>query len=226
MHLRRFATATAFAFVTCAAASSQEPEKAVGVLTDTDIARAAATPLSPPAEIYMGIRPFDTLADVKKLFPNATFKDLKPAWAKPSDRLMSISGPGISGTIIVLFYEHRMSDRGKSQHPDLPTINKMLGETDDVALEVEWVRWSPISPGVPLARLVSKYGAVFEKGYDASDFQPFRQWKAAGVLAVLSDDEKTVIGVDFTFTPEERCVTAKAKKLDQLIVGLYCGSIK
>jgi hypothetical protein len=191
---------------------------------------AGAYPASLRAEIYMGIRPFDTLGDVKNLFPNATFRDLKPAWATPENRLVGIKGAGISGEIIVLFYDPRPGDKEfLSKNPDsilTETITKDAQRPDDQALQVEWVRWAPDGLGVPVTRLVSKYGAAFEKGYSDSDFSPFRRWKPQGVTAYLDDDEKSVVRVDFTFTPAEQCAAAKTRKYNDQLIEHFCKGVK
>jgi len=198
---------------------------ALGVLTI-----AIAQPAPVRAEIYMGIRPFDTLGDIKKLFPSGTFKDLKPAWATPSDRLIGVTGSGISGEIIVLFYDSRPSDlEFLAKNPDSvlrDSITKNSQKSDEDALEVVWVRWSPDAPGIPIARLVSKYGPAFQKGYSDDNFRPFRNWKALGVDAYLDDKEKLVIRVDFTFTPAEYCAASKAKKQGALLVEHHCKKVK
>ena len=38
------------------------------------------------AEIFMGIMPNDSIADIKRKFPNATFEDIRPAWLQDEDR--------------------------------------------------------------------------------------------------------------------------------------------
>lgn len=194
------------------------------------VALVVAQPAALRAEIYMGIRPFDTLGDIKKLFPGATLEDLKPAWAKPADRLVNISGSGISGDITVLFFDPRPGDLDfLKNYPNSvihESVTKDSQKTDDDALEVTWVRWSPDVPGIPVARLISKYGPAFEKGYSDSNFAPYRLWKSAGVEAFLDDSEKTVTRVDFTFTIEEYCSAAKSKQLAPLIVARYCKAVR
>src|SRR3989337_1644867 len=64
-------------------------------------------PSSGSAEIYQGILPKDTLGDVKARFPHAQFTKITPAWAQPKDFLYSITGEGLSGTIIVKFDDGR-----------------------------------------------------------------------------------------------------------------------
>jgi hypothetical protein len=58
-------------------------------------------------EIYRGIGPLADLADLKGMFPGATFEKLTPAWAQDHDVLYQITGKGMSGTIVVKFYDGR-----------------------------------------------------------------------------------------------------------------------
>jgi hypothetical protein len=54
-------------------------------------------------ETYKDIGYVDSLGDLKKKFPNATFTNWSPGWAQDTDAMYSIVGRGMSGPIIVKF---------------------------------------------------------------------------------------------------------------------------
>jgi hypothetical protein len=165
------------------------------------------------AEIYKDIRPLDTLADIKAKLPGATYERLHPAWAQEWDTLYSVSGQGLSGTIVVKFHDDRPSFRKKLQegidaeHKDV--VEKLANASDEDALSVDWVRWIPVAP-IPLPRFVSKYGKPDTSAFSDEDLQPYRVWKK-GVTAFLADDEKSVVRVDYFFTRDELRQEYKSK---------------
>lgn len=114
--------------------------------------------LDASAETYRGIVPLDTLGDLKKKFPGATFTRRHPALAQRGDVVYSIEGPSISGTIVVTSYE--------------PKANETATDDD---VEVSRVRWIPHAP-IPLARFVFKYGEPQESGFAGEDLEPYRHW--------------------------------------------------
>lgn len=67
-------------------------------------------------EIYQGIGPLDSLADVKKMFPKATFEKVETAWGKEWDALYKVTGAGINGKIIIKFFD----TMGFKQEPEAP----------------------------------------------------------------------------------------------------------
>ncbi len=175
-----------------------------------------ALPVS--AEIYMGILPNSTLGDVKARFPHADYRKIKPAWAQASDAVYEISGVGLSGTIIINFYDARpyalqLLDevlRKNLNQDTIDSIRSVTDQPDDSALRVIWVRWAPDKP-FPVQRLISKYGIPEVSGFSEIDFQPYRAWKKKGLTAVLSDDEKDVFRIDFFPTPEDLKSAADVK---------------
>jgi hypothetical protein len=166
------------------------------------------------AEIYQGIGPLDTMADLKAKYPHATFEQLHPAWAQEQDVMYKITGQGLSGLIIIKFVDHRPDYRHRSlvtqDEPTIKFLTYLMNMSDDESLDVEWVRWIPEAP-VPLQRLVAKYGPPQEKGFRQEDLQPYRRWAKKGLAAFLSDDEKAVLRIDYEFTPDEYCATWHAK---------------
>lgn len=53
------------------------------------------------SEIFQGITPFMTLPDLRAKFPGALIKDVNAAWENDTNKLYSITGTGIPGTIYV-----------------------------------------------------------------------------------------------------------------------------
>ena len=158
------------------------------------------------AEIYRGIGPLDTLADVKGKFPGAKYERLQPAWAQPGDALYEVSGPGLGGVIIIKFQDPRpffkRSLATQLSPEDRKIYEDLAGRSEEVSLEVEWVRWLPADP-IPLQRFTSKYGKPDANGYTDSELEPYREW-TRGIVAFLSSSELLVLRVDFVFTNAER----------------------
>jgi hypothetical protein len=157
------------------------------------------------AELYQGIGPLDTLADLKKKYPNATFVKMNPAWAQEHDVMYQIKGSGISGTIIVKFYDGRPNWRARSQEATdekQKALYQRLANAPDDDVMVEWVRWLSSVP-FPVERLITKYGKPDKSGFTDDDYQPYKEWTQKGIFVRLSDDGKMVLAVDFTHTKKE-----------------------
>lgn len=166
----------------------------------------AMTSLSLNAETYQGIGPYDTLADVKAKFPNARFVKDNPAWATETEVLYRITGSGLSGTILVMFSDIRAVIQKRANDAKEPASKEewntqLANMTDDDALIVKWVRWAPDKP-VPLDRVIQKHGKPDKKDI-TDDMLPIREWQNKGLSALLTDDEKRVIFIQFNFTKEE-----------------------
>jgi len=157
------------------------------------------------AELYQGIGPLDTLGDLKKKFPNATFTKMNPAWAQEYDVMHKIQGSGISGTIVVKFYDGRPNWRKRAQEATdekyKALCERMANQPDDEVM-VDWVRWLPDTP-FPLERLITKYGKPDKSGFTDEDYTPYKEWTQKGVFVRLSDDGKKVLAIDFTHTKKE-----------------------
>jgi hypothetical protein len=163
-------------------------------------------------ELYRDIGPLDTLADLKSKFPGAKFELQHPAWAHEQDVLYFISGPGLPGTIVVKFFDARPEWRRQitsETDAEQRQILESLASGNDDSVSVDWVRWVPDEP-IPLQRFISKYGPPEEKGFLDDDLQPYREWKR-GLMTLLTDDEKSVVRVDFRFTPDEHCAAWKQR---------------
>jgi hypothetical protein len=158
------------------------------------------------AEIYQGIGPLDNLGDVKAKFPGAVYENIKAAWVTDEDALYKISGTGISGSIYVKFTDSRpafrkMAQESESNEPN-EVINSLAQESDEKALSVSWVRWVPVQP-IPLQRFILKYGNPSKSGFDDQDLAPYKLWENRGISAFISDNEKYVVRVDYSFTTQE-----------------------
>lgn len=157
------------------------------------------------AEIFMDIGPLDNLGDVKNKLPNARVEKFSPGWAKNTEALYQFSGDGIGGSLIVKFDDSRTDFKKlaeKEPNPESADTYRALAQLpDEQALAVGWVRWVPARP-IPIQRLVSRYGKPDNKGFSDDNYEPYRGWNR-GVTAYLSDDEKLVYRIDFSFTKEE-----------------------
>ena len=158
------------------------------------------------SEIYQGIGPIDTLGEVKSKFPNAKFTKLNPAWAQETDALYQITGSGMSGIIIINFFDGRSlwasTLKDSNNTNDLNALKDLANQSDDAALTVGWVRWVP-DRIIPLSRFIAKYGNPEKKGFSDENRQPYRTWDKKGLTTYLTDDEKNVMRVDYDFTMDE-----------------------
>lgn len=163
-------------------------------------------PLVAQCELYRDIGPLDSFGEVKSKFPGAIIKKLAPAWAQPTDALYQFTGNGLSGTIIVKFEDGRPIYKQHLESGVDDTLKdfylRMVNKSDDDALSVSWVRWIPATP-FSIQRLISKYGPVEKSAFSDEDYQPYREWERKGVRAFLSDDEKYVLRIDYSFTKDE-----------------------
>lgn len=164
-----------------------------------------STPAVSAAELYMGIGPLDELADLKRKFPAATYNREHPAWAQEHDVMYTITGEGISGTIIINFFDTRPMWRKRLEEEQDEKRKKFLRglvEKADDSISVSWVRWIPDVP-FPVTRLVTKYGKPEITDFSKEDYQPYKEWKKRGIQAYLTDDGKKVLRIDFAFTKKE-----------------------
>ncbi len=176
-----------------------------------------------PAEIYRDIRPYDTLAGVQRKFSGAKFELLHPAWAKKSDLLYSITGPGLNGMIVVKFtdnveasvasWEQMIAEFCPRTDPagadDCSYFQEQLNEEKsapsaehEAKTQVDWVRWVPEKP-IPVERLVTLYGQPDKSGIDEVSLEPYKEWER-GISADVTDDGKSVELINYSFTREEK----------------------
>ena len=111
---------------------------------------------------YAGI--FDTYTDVRNRYPNAKFEDLEPAWLTPGSRLVSISGSGLGGTIVIHFYDEEYDvkrklasgDISQAEYSETMRVVSMLKESDS-GVRATWVRYVPDNY-ISLSALTKLYG--------------------------------------------------------------------
>lgn len=177
-----------------------------------------ACALSANAELLFGIGPLETLGDIRKRFPNATFKQVKAAWVKEDQGLYSMEGPGHPGKLVLAFSDGRplwrelaASARSAVQAASEPTqgdldwasrSSELAHESDDVSLTISWVRWIPPAP-IPLTRYKAKYGQPDKCGFSDADMSPYCEWTSRALLVELSDDQRNVIQAETAFTRAE-----------------------
>ena len=116
----------------------------------------------------------------------------------------------------VIFFDERMPlvdlcliDAGFGPAPeglfadDLDALKLLAAESDDQALRVKWVRWVPTTP-LRVQDVVAKYGRWDAGGLSDDGFRLYRSWDARGITALLSEDEQSVLMMDFVFTEDEQ----------------------
>lgn len=164
-------------------------------------------------EIYQGIQPNSTMTDLKALFPGATIKFVETAWATKGEALYQVTGPGLSGKMMIKFSDTSAFFKDYiSEHPDQETSDALreLSVSSDNSMSVDWVRYVPESY-IPIERLISKYGQPEKSGFAEVDFSPYKSWESKGVFASLTDNAKFVLFIDYTFTTKERCDVLKQR---------------
>lgn len=160
------------------------------------------------AEILQEVNWMDSLGDVKKVYPNATYTRMTPAWLKNDESFIKITGPGLRGTILILFDDSRPSFKNSlTQNADDPDykdrelFTAMSKKPDDTALTVSWVRWVPDQP-LPLERFKQRYG-IPKCDYDQT-MEPYCKWGNKALDAAMSDDKKLVLSITTIFTKAEK----------------------
>lgn len=174
------------------------------------------------AEIYREIKPYTTLADLKSMFPGATFEILNVAWAKEGEALYKVSGVGLPGSMRI-----KMNDSAvlwqkliasMSEAPVDEGLKKFATSTDET-ISVEWVRWIP-DVAIHIDRLVSKYGPPENSRVSGDDFSTSKTWDSKGVSALLLDEGKFVVQIDFTFTIDEICNEARKRSYTHVVSAI------
>lgn len=170
------------------------------------------TTIQSNAEILHGVRPMDTLGDVKLRYPNAKFEKINAAWVTEMQAFISMSGQGFPGTLRIVFLDPRPTARkdllsicaNESAVPNTFCIGRKetAAKSDDDALSLNWVRWVPQQP-IPIARYISKYGEPSRYDFDDATMTPTARWDRVELRAQLSDDKKLVEFIDTNFTKSE-----------------------
>ena len=171
-------------------------------------------PVIAKAEIYQGIAPLDTLGKIKEKFPSAIYESVNAAWVTENDAFYKITGTGISGKIYVKFDDLRPVFRKNllenTDPKKIEIYEKLSQEENEDALSVNWVRWMPEQP-IPLQRFIQKYGNPSKSAFDDQDLTPYKSWVNRGISAYLSNNEKYVLRVDYSFTVAEQRIAWKTK---------------
>ncbi len=175
------------------------------------------------AEILHGVEPLNTLGDIKKKFPNALVTRVRAAWVTENEDFYSLKGEGFPGVLYIAFqderptYRRRVADLkslqvelSERQASELQFAEKIGNNSDDVALNVEWVRWVPSSP-IPLERYKSKYGEPSKCDFKADTMAPYCTWQSRSLTVNLSDDKKLVLHAEAAFTVAEQRIAWKAR---------------
>ncbi len=180
------------------------------------LAALLATSMAARAEIYRGIQPGTTLSELRRAFPGAEFRRLRPAWAKEADVMYKITGNGLPGTTVVMLRDARPYYRLLIETATIAAVLSLAREhvelSDEDAWAVELVRWLPEAP-FPVERLIAKYGKWDKKDYGDEDMAPYVQWVGRGLVVELSNDEMYVLRIDYEFTDAERKIYARARDL-------------
>jgi hypothetical protein len=160
------------------------------------------------SEILGGIPYWASLESVKKVYPNATFANMRPAWLQDGERLIKIDGQGLGVSYVVLFWDRSLWAKGRLLRPldEKETMSEeVLQRTallpEDQALVVQWVRMIHPEP-IPVERYKSKYGAPSCSA--DSTMSLVCKWPSRALDALMSDDGKFVLTSTSTFTEAER----------------------
>lgn len=180
------------------------------------------------AEGFQGITAGQTLGSIKAQFPAATIESVEAAWVTESDGFYRLSGPGFPGKLYLVFSDMRpfylkmlekisekieVSPLGTITRKDVFTFEywtKLANETTDNSLKINNMRWVP-DASIPLQRYIAKYGKPDESGFSDADMRPYAAWTKRGIYLNLSDDQKEVNSVEFSFTKEEERVECRKK---------------
>lgn len=160
------------------------------------------------AEIFQGILWFDSLDDVKAKFPNASFVSEKVAWLQPNEAFYRISGPGMVGTLRILFDDSRpvfkdllQENKGDPEYDKTGSFKRLANQPEGQALTVGWVRWIPERP-IPLDRYKQRYGTPTCE-FD-EQMSPICKWPSHELTASMTEDQKNVNFVTSAFTKAEK----------------------
>jgi hypothetical protein len=170
------------------------------------------------AEPFMGIMNDDRLTAVKAAYPNASYRDLNPAWLQPHQRLVEITGEGIPG-VLALKMEHELQGKQRLLNeiesklasgvtPSAieqmlqPHLRKSITKLESSPPADPWtvaeIRWSPSGP-VPVNSAIGRYGKP-DKDSINEQFQRAIEWKRRAITAYVGDGERIGLFI-FGFTP-------------------------
>lgn len=163
------------------------------------------------AEVFYEIQFNDTLGNIKQKYPNASYEKLKPAWLKPDEAFIQISGVGMQNELKVHFWDFRPMFRellNSPENKDNQGFKEASNETDDKALVVSWVRVVYKNP-VPIDVFKRKYGKSSCKIDD--DFNEVCEFPDRSISANLTKDGKFVHFADTSFTKKEKISSFRSR---------------
>lgn len=155
------------------------------------------------SEIYKDFMPYDTLKEIKARYPNATFTQISPAWAKEKDVMYALEGTGMPGKVVLMliddheFFQELCSTRDSGEKNAF--CESKLSDPEHM-IWLNSTRWIPRDK-IPLKKLIEKYGKPTFKTDE--DFNSYAEWKKRNIGALLTDDKKFAKHINFDFTTDE-----------------------
>lgn len=148
------------------------------------------------AEGILGIKAGTSLSQIREQLPNATFVDMKPAWAPRTQKFYQMQGSGLSGIIVIKADDIR------------PTLKEHMGmesiatNEDESYFVASGFRFVPDEP-VPLETLTKKYGRPDKSGVD-KNYNKYASWLEQGVSATLSSKQpEYAVMIEYVYTSGE-----------------------
>ncbi len=164
------------------------------------------------AIVYPSIPVNANVNDIRAAFPRATIEDVSTSvgWLKANERLMSISGGGLGGTIYVKMSDMRPIWEKLYREAEVGSkaeafFDERRRYPEDKTFQTDWVRMSFDRP-VPLANIVERFGKFHKKALRNDDYSRYVAWTSGpnnGLSAQLSDDGKKVESLDYNPTAAE-----------------------
>lgn len=162
------------------------------------------------ADKFFGIFPYATSSEVKSVYPNAIYSDIKPSWLKDDQKFISIHGSGIDGTISVIYSnELNRAKKDIQQYLDREASGESLGFVENewknfhsMAIKkyelnpsldpwiVEQIRWSP-SKEVKLATFIKRYGKPDREEIDDIMYR-YKIWEKKYNIKAKVDDNNMI----------------------------------
>ena len=162
------------------------------------------------AASMFNIQAFSTLAEVRKEWPGAVEERFAPAWIKRGQVAIKLTGKGLPGMLFLYFDDGRAAYKDLVSSESAGTIDSGVvaamkweaAKPEENALTLNWFRWVPVA-NVPKERVIKLYGAPSRCQPSPADLSPMCEWRQHGVIATLTDDEKSVVMIDFNFSAAE-----------------------
>ena len=178
-------------------------------------ALVALTSVFAHAEVFSDVWYWDSLTEVKKKFPNATYIDHAPAWLKPGQRFIEIKGSGLSHTLLIHFEDAGPEAKKLLLERASSADLKTAAEADWITAEIVRLKDHPndfirvervrivYRDEVPISRFKTRYGEPTSCKFNES-FDQVCEWEKRSMSAKLSNDGKFVYQADTYFTLAEQ----------------------